>query len=452
MKSIKTRFNLLLFAIFLSAGLFGYMAYSKYMGIETVQKRLSRSLSLRGEISKIDPKDFNEKTYLRLKKIKHSMVEDYRREAVSDVIQAYSAHNSKLFTTRVAEFDKSEMQFFKNSNKTISSYKKSFRFYVYLVASIPFVFIFMLFYYFNFILIKPLQGLSIRMMEFLVDQYTFRFSRPTDNEIGNLERTFNSLAQKVLNNMDELKALDQAKSDFVSIASHELRTPLTSIKGSLGLLSNEIVGKMDEEAKKMVGVAEEETDRLVRLINDLLDLAKIESRSFTLKKDWCLVTPFVEKTLEGLRGFAQAADVKLQCVPPPQKVEAHMDMDRIQQVLTNLISNAIKFSPKGGTVTVEFTVTHSDFLFIGINDQGPGISEENQQLIFEKFRQATSGDTPLVKGTGLGLAISKVLVEEHGGNIGVESETGNGSTFYFTLRDWREKSDDINVTDEQEAA
>jgi len=203
------------------------------------------------------------------------------------------------------------------------------------------------------------------------------------------------------------------------------------------MLTTGIAGKMDDEAKDLVSVADRETDRLVRLINELLDLAKIESRTFLIQKNWVSITELVEDTIKGLEGFANAANVQLASHGFEDPIEISIDKDRIQQVITNLISNAIKYSPDGETVYVTYELSHQKNIIISVIDKGPGISKENQSLIFEKFRQATNSSTPLVKGTGLGLAISKALVEEHGGDIGIESELGAGCQFYFILKDWR---------------
>ncbi len=134
--------------------------------------------------------------------------------------------------------------------------------------------------------IRPLHHLSRKMVDFLNDRYTYQFSVPSSDEIGRMQSTFNSLAQRVISNMEQLKTLDQAKSEFLSIASHELRTPLTSIKGSLSLMRSGVVGNMNEMADNLLTIAENESDRLIRLINDLLDLAKIEARKLPLHQDW----------------------------------------------------------------------------------------------------------------------------------------------------------------------
>ncbi len=452
MKSIRAKLNLTMFLMLGAAIGFGTIAYKNNEKLETWQDQVSFSLMVRDHVQEIDLKEKVRKDLEPLKKLKQEVQQTERYEAVSNLIQAYNANNAKLYTTRLSEFEKVERRFFKFAQWNILKHKKEVRFFLILATILPLLGLCGLIYYFNYGVLSPLQSLSNRMMEFLIDQYTFRFSSPPNNEIGNLERTFNSLAQKVLNNMDELHALDRAKSEFVSIASHELRTPLTSIKGSLGLLSNEIVGELDPDSKEMVMVAEQETDRLVRLINDMLDLAKIESRSLTLKTEWTPLSGLLKKTKQGLKGFASAAHVKIHVAEKTETpCDVKIDADRIQQVLTNLISNAIKYSPDHGIVSVQSFLNSQNHLEIAITDQGQGISEENQNLIFEKFRQATDSTHHLVKGTGLGLAISKALIEEHGGTIGVRSAEGQGATFFFTLPDWK-KADIIEQDHTKKAA
>lgn len=446
MKTIKAKIYLLIAIIFTTAVGFGYISHKSNQRVESLQLAVSESLMIRDQVKKMDVRQHNKSTLTQIRDFKNKVSNQDREYALSNLIQAYNSNNIKLFERRVNEFEKEEQKFFTLSQWQIRNEKQQTYFYLLMGFLTPLFTLFVLTYYLYFGILTPLQRLSQRMMEFLIDQYTFRFSSPADNEIGNLERTFNSLAQKVLNNMDELKSLDRAKSEFVSIASHELRTPLTSIKGSLGLLSHGIVGELDESAQEMVKVAEQETDRLVRLINEMLDLAKIESRSLTLKKQWIPLHELFEKTVQGIHGFANSAQVEIipQCHDP--SIQCHVDIDRLQQVITNLLSNAIKFSPSHGKVWLKSSLQTPETIEISVTDQGPGISDENQKLIFEKFRQATDSSTPLVKGTGLGLAISKALVEEHGGQIGVRSIHGQGSTFYFTLKDWESSPELVNST------
>ena len=290
-------------------------------------------------------------------------------------------------------------------------------------------------FYMRRAIFMPLNSLSRKMTDFLNDRYTYQFMVPSATEIGHLQATFNSLAQRVLRNMEDLTTLDHAKSEFLSIASHELRTPLTSIKGSLSLLKSGVVGPMNEMVTNLLNIAESETDRLIRLINELLDLANIEAGKFEVRPDWHSLGDLVDRTFASLAGLAQSSKVHLEGQILPVKVL--MDQDRIQQVLTNLLSNAIKFSPQGTSVDVLVELDEKQALKISVRDHGQGIAPEDQELIFQKFRQATSAKNPLVKGTGLGLAIAKALVEEHGGEIGVTSIPGEGSTFYFTLPQWQ---------------
>ena len=348
MRSIRAKLNLLTFLMLGCAIGFGSVAYKNNKKMERIQNRVSASLHMRDKLKDFSLKKANPENLKILKKFKLVATEVERHTAISNLIQAYNSINPKLFKKRVDEFEKTERTFFQISQWQIQKFRQNVHFFLFLATMLPLMGLLGLIYYFNSGVLNPLQRLSDRMMEFLLDQYTFKFSSPPNNEIGNLERTFNSLAQKVLNNMDELLALDKAKSEFVSIASHELRTPLTSIKGSLGLLSNDIVGNLDAESKEMVLVAEKETDRLVRLINEMLDLAKIESRSLTLKKDWTSLPELLQRTAQGLKGFASAAKVRIDVECEPWMI--NMDCDRIQQVATNLISNAIKYSPEKGVV------------------------------------------------------------------------------------------------------
>ena len=399
---------------------------------------MTESLAIGMEIKKLNSNTRNNTEELKkIMEYSKKLPIGNRQYALSNLIQAYTISHPQIYKNRVKEFQRMEGSFIKISEWKIKNYKQWTQFYLLLTILFSLMGLFALIHYVKRGVLSPLQSLSRRMTEFLIDQYTFQFSSPPNNEIGNLERTFNSLAQKVLHNIDQLHTLDRAKSEFVSIASHELRTPLTSIKGSLGLLSNNIVGQLDSETREMVSVAENETDRLVRIINDMLDLAKIESRSLTLKKDWHSLDELFQKTVQSLQGFAWSAKVHLGIKASKEKCEVLMDGDRIQQVLTNLISNAIKYSPDGGVVTLTYEPISEASIKVSVNDQGKGVSEENKKLIFQKFRQATDSSNHLVKGTGLGLAISKALIEEHDGKIGVHSQPKQGSTFYFTLHHWR---------------
>ena len=197
-----------------------------------------------------------------------------------------------------------------------------------------------------------------------------------------------------------------------------------------------VVGKVNEMSENLLTIAETETDRLIRLINDILDLAKIEAGKQLLHPEWHSLNKLVDTTVASLQGLAQQAGVELNADAMP-RLDAKVDGDRVQQVLTNLLSNAIKFSPRGKAVVISCEVNDRHELIIEVRDQGRGIAPEDQELIFQKFRQVTNAKNPLVKGTGLGLAIARALVEQHGGTIDLRSKPGEGSTFYFSLPEWR---------------
>ena len=235
----------------------------------------------------------------------------------------------------------------------------------------------------------------------------------------------------------ELKRIDRMKSEFVSTVSHELRTPLTSIRGSLGLVSGGITGELPEKAKALVEIAKNNCERLIRLINDILDSEKIESGKMRFELQPADLLPVMEQALAANEGFAAQHGVKLVLRSDSVPLRVVIDTDRLIQVVTNLLSNAIKFSPAEGEVQV---VVRRDEgrVRVEISDQGPGIPEEFRKRIFQKFSQADSSDTRQKGGTGLGLNISRAIVESMDGKIGFTTESQSGTTFFFDLPEWRE--------------
>jgi signal transduction histidine kinase len=226
------------------------------------------------------------------------------------------------------------------------------------------------------------------------------------------------------------KTIDQMKSDFISIASHELRTPMTSIKGAIDLILGGCTGGASKETAELLEVARSACDRMIRLINDLLDLSKIEAGQIGLKLAPLDLRDVAARSLNSLRLLAASDQITLQLVVPEQFPQTKADEDRIEQVITNLVSNAIKFSPASSEVTVELSVDEQ-WICCSVADQGCGIKEEDLDRIFGKFQQASS---PLRgASTGLGLAITRALVLEHGGKIWAESREGQGSRFVFWL-------------------
>ncbi len=432
------RFRLFVFlSIFNAATLtLAYVGYNTFQVFRQSRKQLELSYLIRDEIAKLGSNRPTSTQLRRLQSFRSKLTPPRRMEEFSNLIQAYNEGHYAGIQSRRPVFLKNEAEFQRYTREQMNYLEQRLVYFAGLTILMLIMNFVGLQIFLHRSVIRPIQSLSRKMVDFLNDRYTYQFSVPSLDEIGHMQSTFNSLAQRVIQNMDELRTLDQAKSEFLSIASHELRTPLTSIKGSLSLMRSGVVGDMNEMADNLLTIAENETDRLIRLINDILDLAKIEARKLPLTQNWHSLNELVEKCLKSLQGLAQQAEVTLvaEAMPP---IQVYMDDDRIQQVLTNLVSNAIKFSPKGKPVMVKCEIGSDQKLTIEVRDQGRGIDPEDQEAIFQKFRQATNSRNPLVKGTGLGLAIARALVEQHGGEIHVRSTPGEGSTFYFTLPEWR---------------
>ncbi len=232
----------------------------------------------------------------------------------------------------------------------------------------------------------------------------------------------------------ERRAIEQMKNEFISIVSHELRTPLTSIRGSLGLLASGLLKKFPDKAEKMLKIAVENTDRLVRLINDILDIERLESGKVTVEQIECDLANLMLGASETMQAMANDNGVKL--VVEPFSVKVWADSDRCLQVLTNLLSNAIKFSNRDGEVKLFAETVENEngqWAQISVADNGRGVPMEKVGKIFERFGQVDASDSREKGGTGLGLPICKTIVEQHGGSLWVESVIGKGSTFLFTL-------------------
>ncbi|HKI63191.1 MAG TPA: HAMP domain-containing sensor histidine kinase [Burkholderiales bacterium] len=225
---------------------------------------------------------------------------------------------------------------------------------------------------------------------------------------------------------------ERLKKEFTSTLSHELRTPLTSIIGSLQLINSGVLGDVEKDVSELTTIAERNGQRLLDLINDLLDIEKIESGKFTLAPEVVSIDSLLRDTLVLNKGFADRYHVQLVIGKDlaPAKVEA--DPKRLVQVVTNLLSNAAKFSPEGGAVDVTLKLD-GDRVRVGVHDRGPGIPDAFRSRIFSRFAQADSTATRQKGGTGLGLAICKRLIELMHGSIGFEDRPGGGSTFYFEL-------------------
>jgi len=230
----------------------------------------------------------------------------------------------------------------------------------------------------------------------------------------------------------QLQELDRMKDAFLSMVTHELRTPLTVISGVAEMLETGIYGQLTPEQSEPLRQIAAQAARLRTLVNDLLDLSKMEAGMMRLRRELLDPRALVEAAVEQLAAFAAQSGVRLKNQAGRDLPEVNCDGQRIEQALANLISNAIKFSSAGGVVTISAEAEGGQVRF-RVADDGAGIPPEALPRVFDKFFQAQSGTETGRKGTGLGLAIVKHIVESHGGEAGVESEAGKGSRFYFTL-------------------
>jgi signal transduction histidine kinase len=246
---------------------------------------------------------------------------------------------------------------------------------------------------------------------------------PGSDELAELDQVFHDMAE----------SLDEAaryKQELLNVVSHDLRTPITTVVGSLTILKAGVLGELSEKATRTVAQAERNLQRLVRLINDLLDFEKMEAGKLQLRMAPVVVEELFDRTVEAVGFLAQTGEIHLEYEPTDAVFKC--DGDRITQVLINLCSNAIKFSPKETTIKLSARPVDG-FLEFRVTDQGRGIPKEFIGKLFTKYQQVAASDSAHGFGTGLGLFICKAFVEAHGGTIGVESEEGKGSTFWFRL-------------------
>jgi PAS domain S-box-containing protein len=229
----------------------------------------------------------------------------------------------------------------------------------------------------------------------------------------------------------ERRALDRMKDEFISTVSHELRTPLTSLRAALGLVSGGALEKRPEKKSEMLSIAVANTDRLIKLVNDILDIERIGSGNADLHSVMCPAGALFERAAKLQQAAADKANLRF--VIEPNAVEVYADPDRILQALTNLISNAIKFSPPGAAIFLSARYLDDHEARFDIQDQGRGIPPDKLETIFERFQQVDASDSRAMGGTGLGLAICRSIVAQHGGRIWATSQLGHGATFHFTL-------------------
>ena len=255
---------------------------------------------------------------------------------------------------------------------------------------------------------------------------------PVEVALNPIQASEGLLVLGVVVDISERQRLERLKDEFVSTVSHELRTPLTSISGSLGLLIGGATGKLPDSAARLLAIAQTNSQRLVRLVNDILDIEKMESNRLAFNFKRVETRALVEQAIEGNRGFADGYGVRVRLDPESTTGEVHADPDRLSQVVTNLLSNAIKFSPPDAEVVVAIR-KRDQLVRISVRDHGPGIPADFRPHMFEKFAQADASDARRKGGTGLGLSIVKQIVTRLGGTVDFDDAPGGGTVFQVDL-------------------
>jgi len=273
---------------------------------------------------------------------------------------------------------------------------------------------------------RPLAAIKRKTREVAGGNFESDLKLSSPPEIKDLAVAFNSMCIK-------LKEIDRMKLDFFSLMSHELRTPLTSIKEGTNLLIEGLSeGEIAERQKRILKIMAEESTRLIDMVNSILDISRIEAGMIKYHFTQADLIPMINKVAREIEPLAETKNVKIEQNIIKKLPVVKVDIERILQVLRNLIGNAVKFTPKGGYVRV-FAVPVEKGVKVSVKDTGVGISKENLTLIFDKFHQAMLTSTGKIKGSGLGLSYVKHIIKAHGGEVWAESTLGQGSTFTFTL-------------------
>ena len=240
----------------------------------------------------------------------------------------------------------------------------------------------------------------------------------------------------IVRDITERKEVDRMKDRFVSAVSHELRTPLTSVLGSLGLFTEGVAGELSERGKTLLAITHTNVERLVRLINDILGLDDIQTGKLQLYQMPAGLATLLEQVVESTQKRASGAEVEIILKNDAPDVVVYVDSSRFRHVIDHLVSNAIKFSPRQGTVDVA-VFPNGEMVRVSVTDRGPGIPVAFRDKIFQAFSQADPNKYGFQEGAGLGLTIAKAIVEKHGGQIGFDTELRAGTTFYVDIPMWR---------------
>lgn len=280
-------------------------------------------------------------------------------------------------------------------------------------------------FFINRSITQPISILMDKTRDIARGDFKENLNLSSPPELAALASAFNLMCSK-------LNELDKIKSDFFSTMAHELRTPLSSIKMGISLFVEGREGPITESQKELLLLLKGENDRLITLINSLLDLAKMEAGMMAYRFEQKNLTPLIDQVVKEIGPIIETKKIILESKSTERLPIVKIDGERILQALRNIVGNAIKFTPEGGRVSV-LARTVDQGVEVSVSDTGPGIPEESLATIFEKFKQARPKGTYKNKGTGLGLAIAKQIITSHGGKIWAESKLGQGSTFFVVL-------------------
>lgn len=281
---------------------------------------------------------------------------------------------------------------------------------------------------FSFGMVRPLRELRRGIKSLSSSGITAPIRIHSSDEFGELAGVFNDMAAR-------LTEEERMRSDFISMLSHEIRTPLTSIRESVNLICEEVMGGINEKQRRFLLIASRELERITTLLNHLMQISRLEAGAVEIHPRTIDLHEFVQGAISRLVPVAEARDISIRSEITGGVTEFYCDPENLQQVLLNLLGNAIKFSPGGSQILVSVRREESakpPLLVFAVTDKGAGIPDSEQALVFNKYYRA-SGVREEVDGVGLGLSISKYIVEAHGGEIGLRSKPGEGSTFSFTL-------------------
>jgi two-component system phosphate regulon sensor histidine kinase PhoR len=243
--------------------------------------------------------------------------------------------------------------------------------------------------------------------------------------------------------LSALKVANQVRSNFVSMVSHELRTPLNSVHGFIDLLLQGHMGELNEEQRTYLGYAQEGVQQLISIVQDILFMTRSDLGQFETRQQEVQLRVLVRQVISSMQPQASKASVVLRSDIPADVPLLYVDPQRIKQVLNNLVANAIKYTPPGGTITINVSRLNEEWLMISVIDTGYGILPEDRPYIFERFYQSNQREQSKMGGYGLGLSIARLIVELHGGTINFESAVEQGTTFYFTMPVYRGQDKEI---------